>query len=207
MRTAGFSFLEASAPVAAHRLLGCLLSDGEVILRITETEAYTWPGDSACHARSGRTARNAPMWADPGHAYVYLCYGVHHLLNVVCAPAGTAAAVLVRAAEPVEGAGTILRRRRRDRVEPQLLAGPGKVAQALGITTDDSGSLLLGGGRVQLRLGPTPRATLAGPRVGIGYALPRDQARPWRFAEAQCAWVSHPSTLAPWTAGQPTLEG
>jgi DNA-3-methyladenine glycosylase len=78
--------LEGPVDLAAQRLLGCLLVHEGVTLRITEVEAYSGPGDSASHARHGRTARNAPMWGPPGRAYLYFCYGMHWMLNVVTGP-------------------------------------------------------------------------------------------------------------------------
>ncbi len=174
----------------ARALLGCALVRDEVIVRITETEAYAWPGDTACHARAGKTTRTQPMWGPPGHAYVYLCYGIHHLLNIVCGPEGSAAAVLIRAVEPVAGHAILQQRRDNKPLLPTLLAGPGKVGQGLGLDVSWSGHAMLEGGGLELRRGwPVTRA-LSGPRVGIQYAAPADQARLWRFADANSAWVS-----------------
>ncbi len=179
----------------APRLLGCVLKRDEVALRITETEGYFWPGDSACHARAGRTARNAPMWQRGGHAYIYLCYGLHHLLNVSCDREGIAAAVLIRAAEPLAGHDTIAARRGRP-LAPSVLAGPGKVGQALALETALSGHDLLRPGGLELMDGPRPAEILATPRIGIGYADPLDIARPLRFVVAGTKWVSKPKALA-----------
>ena len=82
--------LAGSVDLAAQTLLGQLLVHGDVTLRITEVEAYGGPLDSASHARHGRTARNAPMWGPPGRAYLYFCYGMHWMLNVVTGPEGEA---------------------------------------------------------------------------------------------------------------------
>ena len=112
-------------------LIGAFVAHGEVVLRITETEAYRWPGDTACHARAGRTARTAPLFGPAGRAYVYLCYGIHHLLNIVTGPDGEAQAVLVRSAEVVAGHDRV--RQRRGRLGRGQLAGPGKVGQALAL--------------------------------------------------------------------------
>ena len=81
----------------ARGLLGQLLCREEIVLRITEVEAYGGTDASASHARHGRTARNAPMWEEGGRAYIYFCYGMHHMLNVVTGREGEAAAVLIRA--------------------------------------------------------------------------------------------------------------
>ncbi|TVR04815.1 MAG: DNA-3-methyladenine glycosylase [Deltaproteobacteria bacterium] len=177
------------APQFARKLLGCVLTDGVVVVRITETEAYTWPGDTACHARAGRTARNAPMWGPGGVAYVYLCYGIHHLLNVSCDIEGVAAAVLIRSVEPVTGQAELARRRGRP-LRPDVLSGPGKVGQALGLGVRDSGRDLLCPGGLELREGSPPRAVVTGPRVGIDYADAADVSRPWRLADADSRWVS-----------------
>ena len=90
------SFYDRDALDVAADVIGCELEVGPVRLRITEVEAYRFPGDTDNHARMGRTDRNWPMWGPPGHAYVYLCYGLHHLLNFVTGPEGHAAAVLIR---------------------------------------------------------------------------------------------------------------
>jgi DNA-3-methyladenine glycosylase len=78
------AFYARDALTVARALLGKQLRRGRVVLRITEVEAYRHPDDSASHCRMGKTPRNAPMWGPPGHAYVYLCYGIHQLLNLVC---------------------------------------------------------------------------------------------------------------------------
>lgn len=166
----------------APGLLGARLAREGVVLRITEVEAYGGSEDSASHARHGRTARNAPMWGPPGRAYLYFCYGVHWMLNVVTGPEGQASAVLIRGAEVISGLETVLARRKAARPAPQLCAGPGKVAQALGLDRAFDGHDLLAPGGLELRPGPAPAAILAGPRLGIAFATPGDQARPWRFA-------------------------
>ena len=168
---------------AARALLGAQLAHGEVLLRITEVEAYGGPWDSASHARHGHTPRNAPMWGPPGRAYLYFCYGMHWMLNVVTGPEGEASAVLIRGAEVVTGLDAVLRRRGASRATPQLCAGPGKVAQALGLDKTFDGHDLLAPGGLELRPGTPPATILAGPRLGIAFATGEDQARPWRFAD------------------------
>ncbi len=159
------------------------------MLRITEVEAYP-PGDAASHCRAGRTARNAPMWGPPGHAYVYLCYGLHRMLNVVTNAEGEGAAVLVRAAEPVAGLAEV-RARRGGKDGPVLLTGPGKVGAALALATEHSGSPLCGGGVIDLCEGPDVGEILVGPRVGIEFASAAARRAPLRFAVAGSEWVSH----------------
>eukprot|EP00850_Spirogloea_muscicola_P004014 SM000017S02754 [mRNA] locus=s17:84914:87644:- [translate_table: standard] len=209
-------------------LLGKLLRRGSVVLRITEVEAYR-PNDTACHARFGLTKRTAPLFGEAGRAYVYLCYGLHQMLNVVCDAPGTGAAVLIRACEPVLGLEAIKQRRGLHTDKPVLLTGPGKVnmpaklhwyvifcvilhrrmldvdlkvhtvGAALGLSSDWSNHPLYTSGGLELCDGPPPpTGILSGPRVGISYAQSHDVAACWRFAAADCAWVSQPrATLFP----------
>ena len=108
---------------------------------ITETESYAGVTDKASHAFCDRrTRRTEPMYGPGGSAYVYLCYGIHHLFNVVTNESGVPHAVLVRAGEPLSGIPTMLQRRDKPGVDRTLLAGPGSVARALGITTALTGS-------------------------------------------------------------------
>jgi len=181
----------------AHDLLGKLLCAGEVILRISEVEAYRHPGDTANHCRFGKTARNAPMWGAAGHAYVYLCYGMHALLNLVTDGEGAGAAVLIRACEPVVG-HALIAARRNGQVAPSSLAGPGKVAAALGLSVRDSGRPLTK--REGLYVCDAPRVDqfLIGPRVGVDYATPEHRDAPWRLALPDTRWVSQRKTLRPW---------
>lgn len=194
------SFYERDPVLVARELLGKQLRHKSVVLRITEVEAYVGPEDTAAHARHGRTDRNRPMWGPGGHAYVYVCYGIHQMLNVVVGPEGLAAAVLVRACEPVAGHATLWRRRGASKAGsrgPVLLTGPGKVAQALGIDTRFSGRALFAAGGLELGDGEPPPFVLAGPRIGIDYASAVDRDRPWRFASGGTAWVSFGERLVP----------
>lgn len=164
----------------ARTLVGWTLAtdfDGErTALRITETEAYRAPDDRACHAFGNRrTARTETMFGPPATAYVYLCYGIHHLFNVVTGPAGTAHAILVRAGIPLEGEA-VMRARRNGR--PNLADGPGVLTQALGIRTLHDGCDLATG-PIRLEPGPT-LPSRAGPRIGVAYAGACAE-RPWRF--------------------------
>jgi len=185
-----------------------------------EVEAYIGPDDRASHARFGETARNRVMFGPPGHAYVYLVYGMYDCLNVVTEPAGTPAAVLVRAVEPVEGIESMrvdravhaAARRRRSpeaataeagRIEripaARLASGPGLVAAAFGLDTTWTGVDLCDPTsplRLEDRPGdegdPEIEAT---PRIGVAYAGPEWADRPWRFIER-----SHPSVSGPRSA-------
>ena len=102
------AFYVRDALDVALDLLGMWLVRDEVVLRITEVEAYRWPDDSASHCRAGRTSRNAAMWGGPARAYVDQCYGIHQMLNIVTNPDGQGAAVLIRGCEPVQGIRTVL---------------------------------------------------------------------------------------------------
>lgn len=181
-------------------LVGKHIRHGAVELRITEVEAYRYPGDTANHCRFGRTARNAPMWGPPGRAYVYLCYGMHQMLNLVSDAEGRGAAVLVRSCEPIAGVEQI-RARRNMRGEslpaPVLLTGPGKIGSALAIDTSFSGRPLFVPGGLEVLDAPPARALLVGPRVGVDYAEPAHRRAPWRIALADSRWVSRPKELAP----------
>jgi DNA-3-methyladenine glycosylase len=188
------SFFARPVDELARALLGCRIRRGPVVLRITEVEAYAGPEDTASHARFGATARNAPMWGPPGRAYVYLCYGIHNMLNITAEPSGRAAAVLVRGCEPIAGLDEIARRRG-GVSGPALLTGPGKVGAALAIDTQWSGHPLYRSGGLSVVAGDEPARVLTGPRVGIDFATPADRQRPWRFAVGDSAWVSRRSLL------------
>ncbi|XP_058079220.1 DNA-3-methyladenine glycosylase [Magnolia sinica] len=184
-------FFKIDALDLAPRLLGKFLRREDVILQITEVEAYR-PNDTACHGRFGITARTAPVFGPGGHAYVYLCYGLHKMLNVVADKEGVGAAVLIRACAPVSGLETIQQRRGQITEKPILLTGPGKVGQALGISTEWSNHPLYISGGLEVLDGPDPEKILVGPRVGIEYASPEHVNAPWRFAIAGSPWISAP---------------
>lgn len=171
----------------SRELLGkvlCTRTNGAVTKAvITETEAYAGVGDKASHAYGGRrTRRTEPMFAAGGIAYVYLCYGIHHLFNVVSGEAGTPHAILVRAAQALEGVALMKKRRGRAGAGKALMAGPGTVSQALGITTKLTGSSL-GGKRIWIEdhgIAVEDGRITVGPRVGVDYAA-EDAGRPYRF--------------------------
>jgi DNA-3-methyladenine glycosylase len=189
------SFYARDALEVAYDLLGAEIRHGEVRLRITEVEAYRFPDDTANHCRMGRTPRNAPMWGPPGHAYVYLCYGMHSLLNFVTNTEGEGAAVLIRACEPLEGLELVQARRGKAR-GVALTTGPGRVTKALGVDTTFSGAPLYVPGGLEVHRGRTPvGAVLAGPRIGIDYASPRDRKAPYRLAVAESAYVLKKTAL------------
>jgi len=180
----------------ARGLLGMHLRSAEVVLRITEVEAYGGREDSASHCRFGRTERNAPMWEEGGRVYVYLCYGLHHMLNIVTGPAGEGSAVLLRSCEPVEGL-EILQQRRSGAQGTALLAGPGRVAQALGLDRSFNGHPLYEPGGLELREGSPPEGLLRGPRIGVPYAREEHREALLRLADAGSRWVTARSALRP----------
>lgn len=192
------SFYERPAVDVARALVGCILVRGEVTLRITEVEAYGGPADSASHARFGRTARNAPVWGPPGRAYVYLCYGLHQMLNIVAHPPGPgeAGVVLIRACEPLRGLA-LIRDRRGGRDGPTLLDGPGKVGAALALDGRFNHHPVHRSGGLELRRGAPPPGLSVGARVGIDYAAPADRGALWRFAWPGSVWTSHRRHLHP----------
>ena len=151
--------------------------------KIVETEAYYGQNDKACHSFiHGKTERTKVMFGPPGFAYVYLCYGIHHLFNVVTNQEGAADAVLIRAIEPLEGIEEILHRRKRKKLERAVGGGPGIASQALGITTGHYGTDLLGDTIWIEDRGISLRSheIIASPRVGVSYAGDHAE-RPWRF--------------------------
>lgn len=182
----------------AQDLLGLELVtqfDGQLTVgRIVETEAYKAPEDKACHAYLNRnTKRTKTMFLPGGVAYIYLCYGIHHLFNVVTGPEGSAHAVLIRAVEPLEGIEWMQQRRGFDSVKPQLTAGPGVLSKALGLHKDwDGVSLIDPESPVCIRqphVGYEQPSILAGPRIGVDYAE-ECAAWPWRFYFEDNRWVS-----------------
>lgn len=189
-------FFARDALLVARELVGHHVKRGRVELRITETEAYRYPDDTANHCTAGVTNRNRPMWGPPGHAYVYLCYGMHNMLNLVTNAEGEGAAVLIRACEPVAGVA-LVSRRRGGKEGPVLLTGPGKVGQALALDTSWSGHDVCVKGGLEVHAGEPPSRLLAGPRVGIGYASPKHIQARWRFALADTHWVSARTSLEP----------
>lgn len=194
------NFYRRDALVVARELLGAVIVHDAVSVRITEVEAYRWPEDSANHCHKGPTERNAPMRGPAGRAYVYLCYGIHHLFNVVTGLEGQGAAVLIRGCEPVAGLATISARRG-NRSGPALLNGPGKVGAALGLDTTWSRHPLYEPGGLEVHAGVRPEAVLSGPRVGIDFADPVHRDAPWRLAIAGSAWVSQRRSLRAQTTG------
>ena len=159
------SFFLASATELAPALLGKILcrqtSAGIIRRRITETECYFGEEDTACHAHKGRTDRTDVMYGEGGRAYVYLCYGIHSLLNLVTGPEGHPEAVLIRGVEGISGPGRVTKQMQIDRSLNRALLVPKN-----GLWLEDDGYV------------PT---FVTDRRVGIDYAAKEDRERPWRF--------------------------
>jgi DNA-3-methyladenine glycosylase len=185
----------------ARELLGCRLirkHNGEqMAARIVETEAYCGAEDSACHAHRRRSPRTEAMFGPAGHAYVYLVYGMHWLLNVVTEPEGSPCAVLIRAVEPTANEAAM--RAIRQSTGKQLSNGPGKLTRALSIDKALYGHDMTQAG--QLWISPASnddphyaalasRSIASGPRVGIDYAKPEHRDAPWRLWLKDNPWVS-----------------
>lgn len=191
-------YRRADVVLIAKELLGKLLItnvDGNITSGIiVETEAYAGVTDKASHAFGARrTKRTEIMYSPGGVAYVYLCYGIHHLFNVVTGEQDTPHAVLIRAVEPVTGVDIMLQRRKKQRLLPALTAGPGAMSEALGIKTSHSGVSLQGSSIFIEDKGVAVRASeiTAGPRIGVGYAQ-EDALLPYRFYIKGNKFVSKP---------------
>lgn len=199
-------FFTQDALHVAPKLLGFQFSvdaaEGTVTLRITEVEAYMGVGakgpyDPGSHSKDRRTERNASMFLDPGHAYVYFSYGMHYAINFVCSPAGSASGVLIRAGEIIEGSEIAQQRRLIKRKGSgakipghQLARGPGNVAQSLGVTRIEHDGLDLFSSPFSLQA-PLhhPAQISSGPRVGVA-GVAGGSEFPWRF----------------WLPGDPTVS-
>jgi len=210
-------FFDRPAWEVAPRLLGQVIehetAEGLVAVRLTEVEAYAGTVDAASHAYRGPTRRNAVMFGPPGYAYVYFTYGMHFCVNLVCASSGTAAAVLVRAGQVIEGADVAGARRARNStagssaartstarngtaVERDLARGPARLCQALAIDAALNGADVCDpASPLRARTGErVPRRVIrSGPRTGVRGAA----EVPWRF------WVAGEPTVSPYRAHVP----
>ena len=166
---------------------------------IVETEAYAGVTDKASHAYGGRrTKRTETMYAKGGSAYVYLCYGIHHLFNIVTNNENIPHAVLIRAVQPLDGIDIMLGRRNLKNISNRLTAGPGILSQAMGISVQISGQSLLDKQIwIENREKNNPLKNfkiISSPRVGVQYAG-KDAQNPWRFQVENSPWVSPASYL------------
>jgi DNA-3-methyladenine glycosylase len=164
------TFYNKPAVEVARDLLGKLLVHGETSGIIVETEAYLGVDDLAAHAAAGITPRTRVIFGPPGHAYVYLSYGIHECLNLVAEPEGQAGCVLIRALEPVDGID-VMRRRRAVTSERELTSGPGKLTEALGISRAQNG-LDVTRGELVVRAFAMPAFEIElSPRIGISKSV------------------------------------
>ena len=207
--------LQALPADVAPRLLGARLTtvvEGEkVVVRLTEVEAYHGRGtgavpDPGSHARMGPTPRNATMWGEPGHLYVYLSHGIHSCVNVVCGPDGVAGGVLLRAGEVLEGTDAAARRRPAARTPRDLARGPGRFGDAVGLRhpvhdgIDAITGAALHGAVARLELLVEPLAEVAsGPRVGVA-GVAGTGVFPWRY------WIPGDPTVSPFRWGRGARE-
>ena len=177
------------ALVAPELLNKILLRDDGRAARIVEVEAYAGSEDPAAHSYRGMTARNATMFGEPGHLYVYFTYGMHWGSNAVCGEAGEGVGVLLRAAEPLQGLEAMRLARPKARHNRDLASGPGKLSQAFGITRDLDGADLVSADRGVSIVDdgtPPPSSPAIGPRIGISRATDF----PWRWHVPDHAHVS-----------------
>lgn len=201
--------LTRPATEVAPLLLGAVLTSGEgenaVSVRLTEVEAYMGTADPGSHAYRGRSARTATMFGPPGHLYIYRHLGLHHCMNLVCAPDGEASAVLLRAGEVVAGVETARRRRQAagvSRSDADLARGPARLTVTLALTREDDGvavgcsepapgrgMLLTGAGEIGAE------RISAGPRVGVS-GPGGEESFPWRF------WLTGDAHVSAYRPGQ-----
>lgn len=189
-------FLRKDVVVIAKKLLGKLLVtnfNNEITAgRIVEVEAYNGVVDKASHSYGGRrTARTEIMYATGGVAYVYLCYGIHHLFNVVTNVTGTPHAILIRGIEPVMGIDIMLARMNKEKLDYSVGRGPGNVSKALGIHTKHTGENLMGD---HIFIGEDdtiikPSQVITDLRIGVDYAA-EDALLPYRFYLKDNKYVS-----------------
>jgi len=167
----GYEFFHRQGLEVARDLVGKVLvrraDEGEIRLRITETEAYLGESDTACHAHKGRTARTEVLYADAGTVYVYLCYGIHNLMNIITGDIGDPQGVLIRCCEGAEG--------------------PGRLTKRLGVTREHNRRNIVTDPEIWIEDDGKRFEVETDRRVGIGYASREDQDRLWRFVlKKQC---------------------
>ena len=177
------NFYNRPTLTVARELIGArlvrILDGVKLVGLIVETEAYISEKDLACHAKAGLTPRTAPMYGEPGHAYVYFTYGNHWMLNAVTEREGFPAAVLIRAIQPIEGVEVMLERR-----SGRDTFGPGKLTQAMGITKSENNADLTGttsGLWVEAGVKVPNMSVTIGARVGLNNTPEPWLSKPWRF--------------------------
>lgn len=194
--------LSGEVLAVAPALLGALVSFGGTTIRLTEVEAYDGARDPGSHAYRGRTARNAVMFGEAGHLYVYFTYGMHHCVNIVTGRSGAASAVLLRAGEVLEGRAAA--RERRGAVSDRNLArGPANLVRALGLGRVHNGivlSAMPGPDRVALTVpdpAVDPGRIRSGPRVGVAGPGGDALTYPWRF------WIDGEPSVSSYRPAKP----
>ncbi|QPP09549.1 DNA-3-methyladenine glycosylase [Streptomyces bathyalis] len=197
------SFFDRPVLEVAPELLGRYLvrtaPDGQIVLRLTEVEAYAGEADPGSHAYKGRTQRNATMFGPPGHAYVYFIYGMWFSLNLVCGAEGHASGVLLRAGEILTGGEHARKRRPKARKDTELAKGPARLATALDVDRTLNGTDLCGTEEhapLRILAGEAAAGTQlrSGPRTGVGGA---GAMHPWRY------WIDQDPTVSPYRPHQP----
>ena len=191
-RRLGRAFYRRDPRVVAPELLGKVLVRGALAARIVEVEAYCGAEDPGSHAFRGMTKRNATMFGPAGHLYVYFTYGMHWCANAVCGDDGVGVAVLLRAAEPLEGLDAMWARRPKAKRERDLLAGPARLCQAFDLTGVEDGCDLVAashGVTVVDDGTPPPSAPVVGPRIGLSGGADL----PWRWCTPGSLHLSKPA--------------
>ena len=178
------AFYDRDPGEVARDLLGCTVSHAGVTVRLTEVEAYAGERDPGSHAYRGRTPRVEVMYGPPGRLYVYFTYGMHYCVNLSCLPDGTAAAVLLRAGEVVEGVD-LARTRRPGARDRDLARGPARLTRALALGPEQRGLDTCAPGAPLVVRAPgapvDPARVVTGPRVGVSGPGGDGTAYPWRF--------------------------
>lgn len=175
--------VEATRKLLGHRLVHIDPQGRRLSGVIVEAEAYVGTEDQACHARSGQTKRNATMWGPPGHAYVYLTYGIHWMLNFVTEREGFPSAILIRGLQPIEGI-PIMKQRRAGRRFHELVDGPAKICQALNLDGSwDGHDLCSPDSKLFIEVGQylMSSSVTRSPRVGLNTVPEPWKSIPWRF--------------------------
>jgi DNA-3-methyladenine glycosylase len=177
------------APLLLGQVVEHVTAEGPVAVRLTEVEAYEGEADPGSHAYRGKTKRNAVMFGEPGHVYVYFTYGMHWCANLVCGPPGRASAVLLRGGEVVSGLELARSRRPASKRDADLARGPARLATSLGLTGVHDGLDVCGDGPLRVLQGEPVAASgvRTGPRVGVSGP---GGVPPWRF----------------WADGEPTVS-
>jgi DNA-3-methyladenine glycosylase len=186
------AFYRRDPRAVAPELLGKLLVRDGLAARIVEVEAYCGAEDPGSHTFRGQTPRNATMFGPPGHLYVYFTYGMHWCANAVCGEAGEGVAVLLRAAEPIDGLEVMRHRRAKARRDRDLLAGPARLCQAFDLTGDQDGAdLVTADHEVTLADDGTPPPPA--PAVGTRIGLTAGAEHPWRWCTPGSLHLSKPA--------------